>query len=190
MPIHSIKGEIMDIAPLKSEAMAVWMCSGFNTRNAVWRYYLASRQIEKTLAHSSGNLVAPSVLNSAYKLDALNEPWRLNHETLWEITSNNQGKLKFLYIFPNAEDKSRLDSLKDIDSLINQCLNVLQKNTIKSVSFILIPAFSNTNAVNFDIDDIDSANQMIDSINDWLKMNNSNMDIYLVDRQGSFNSLL
>ena len=28
-----------------------------------------------TLAHSSGNLVAPSVLNSAYKLDALNEPW-------------------------------------------------------------------------------------------------------------------
>ena len=154
----------MDIAPLKSEAMAVWMCSGFNTRNAVWRFYLANRQIEMTLAHSSGNLVAPSVLNSAYKLDPLNEPWRLNHETLWEITSNNQGKLKFLYIF--------------------------QQNKIKSVSFILIPAFSNTNAVNFDIDDIDSANQMIDSINDWLKMNNSNMDIYLVDRQGSFNSLL
>jgi len=190
MPIHTIKGNILAVAPLKSEAVAIWMCGGFNTRNAIWRYEIANRGIKIELADSSGNLVAPAVLNSAYLSDTLNEPWRLNHETLWKITSNNQGLLKFLYIFPNAEDKIRLDSLNDIDKLIIRCLDVLQKNSIKSVSFILIPAYSSADNNNNDASDIASANQMIESINAWLNNNNSEMQVYLVDRQDDFKALL
>jgi hypothetical protein len=190
MPIYTAIGDIMDFAPSKSEAVAIWMCGGFNTRNAIWRSEIVNRKIDIELVDSSGYPVAEAVLNSAYQSDTINEPWRLNHETLWKFTSNIQGILKFLYIFPNSEDKSRLDSLKDIDALIIRCLNVLQKNTIKSVSFILIPAYSSTDTANNDINDIASANQMIESIKNWLNNNNSEMEVYLVDRQDGFNVLL
>ena len=76
MKIEAIKGMIMDVAPSNSEAIGVWMCSGFNTRNAVWRFELKQKGIELELTHPKNQKQPPEVLNSAYKAGLHSyEPW-------------------------------------------------------------------------------------------------------------------
>lgn len=190
MPIHTAKGDIMDFATSRSEAVAIWMCSGFNSRNSIWRWELNEKLFRIKLEHPLDRYIDPDILNSAYKLNPTHEPWKLSFETLWSMTSEDQKKLKYLYIFPNPDDQIRLENIEQIDSLIVNCLEVLNKNSIKSVSFILIPAYLNKDESNNDINDIASANQMIESINNWLNNNNSEMEVYLVDRQDGFSPLL
>ena len=188
MKIETIKGSLMDLAPTTSEAIAIWMCSGFNTRNAIWRYELKEKGIEIELIHPEENNISSDVKNSAYELNKDYEPWRLPCATLWKIT-NDIGKLKYIYVFPNPEDKHRLDDIQEIDQLINKCLGILKVNSINSVSFILIPALPRGEH-NTEIEDLQSAKQMIYSIQNWLSKNESHMQVYLVDRVDGFKAAL
>ena len=177
MTIKTIKGMLMDVAPTKSEAIAIWMCSGFNTRNAIWRFELKEKGIEIELIHPERENISSNY-----------EPWKLHFETLWKITSD-VGQLKYIYVFPNPEDKQRLDHIQDINQLINKCLGILNVNSINSVSFILIPALPKGEH-NTEIEDLQSAKQMIYSIRNWLSENESNMEVYLVDRVDGFKAAL
>jgi len=183
MPIYSLKGMIMDVASSKSEAIAVWICSGFNTRNAIWRFEITRREINLELVYPIDGNFFLNYLNAA------NEPWRLDYETLWQITNKPDQKLKYIYVFPNPSDKQRLDNLEDIDGLINNCLDILKGKKINSVSFILIPALPGGDH-NTEIEDIASAKRMIACIQNWLKENKSSIDVYLVDRLDSFSPIL
>jgi hypothetical protein len=188
MKIETIKGSLMDLAPTTSEAIAIWMCSGFNTRNSIWRFELKKKGIEIELIHPEENNISSDVKNSAYEVNTNYEPWRLPCETLWKIT-NDIGKLKYIYVFPNPEDKHRLDDIQEIDQLINKCLGILKVNSINSVSFILIPALPRGEH-NTEIEDLQSAKQMIYSIQNWLSKNGSHMQVYLVDRVDGFKAAL
>ena len=189
MTIKTIKGMLMDVAPTKSEAIAIWMCSGFNTRNAIWRFELKEKGIEIKLIHPERGDISSNVKDSAFESNLIGyEPWRLHFETLWEITSDF-GKLKYIYVFPNPEDKPRLNHIEDINQLINKCLDVLNVNSIHSVSFILIPALPR-GEYNIEIEDLQSAKQMIYSIRNWLSENESNMEVYLVDRVDGFKAAI
>ena len=183
MTIKAIKGMLMDVAPTKSEAIAIWMCSGFNARNGIWRFELKEKGIEIKLIHPERGDISPNESNLIGY-----EPWRLHFETLWKITSDF-GKLKYIYVFPNPEDKQRLNHIEDINQLINNCLDVLNVNSINSVSFILIPALPRGEHYT-EIEDLQSAKQMIYSIRNWLSENESNMEIYLVDSVDGFKAAL
>jgi len=189
MSIESLKGMLMDVAPSKSEAIAVWMRSGFNTRNAVWRFELKDNNVQLELIHPLKNNLSPNIKLSAYNLDTKNEPWKLPHETLWKITSDNLDKLNYIYVSPNPSDKKTLNNLSDIDGLIKKCLDILLSRSITSVSFILIP--SSPSGVNNEADaDVMSAKQMISSIKNWQSKNNNKVHVYLVDRVDGFKKVL
>ena len=122
MKISHIRGMILDTAPTNSEAIAVLMCSGFNTRNAVWRFEIQSKEIELELDFPRNLVGVSEILDSTDFGKSSKEPWRLPHETLWKITSGNQGKLKYIYIFPNPMDKQRLDSLDELELATDELL--------------------------------------------------------------------
>jgi len=189
MGIETIKGMIMNTAPLNSEAIAVWMCSGFNTRNAIWRFEIKEKNIQLELIHPNDFMHSQKTLASAYNLNTNDEPWRLPFETLWKITNQNQSQLKYIYIFPNPEDRQRLEKLDEIDILIRKCFTILKENHINSVSLILIPALP-IGEFNTNLADMKSASQMIYSINNWLSENKVDMKVYLVDRVDDFSNVL
>lgn len=176
MAIKAIKGMIMDVAPLKSQAMAIWMRSGFNSSNAIWRFELKEKGVNVELIHPFEKNINKDI-----------EPWLLPHETLWKITPE-LGKLKYIYIFPNPEDNKGVDDMEAINQMIYKCLDTLSNYSITSVSFILIPALQKGN--NFETQDLESAKQMIISIQNWLYNMNQDMDVYLVDRVDGFKAAL
>lgn len=189
MSIEAIRGNIMDTAPLNSEAIAVWLCGGFVGRNGIWQFEIEERNIELKLIHPA-NLTHSEVIS-----ESENKPWILSSETLWKITNENQGHLKYIYIFPNPEDKQRLNSLDEMDLLINRCFDVLNEHHINSVSLILIPALepippvqSGENSKH--LADLASAEHMIGSISNWLSENRVDMKIYLVDQADDFRNLI
>ena len=189
MGIEAIKGDIMDTAPLNSEAIAVWLFNGFNSRFDIWRSEIKKRNIQLELLYPNDFIHSQETLESAYKMNIEREPSRLPFETLWKITNQNHGQLKYIYIFPNPEDKNMLENLDEIDELIKVCFKVLKKNFINSVSFILIPALPyGENGI--DIQDRKSAEQMIDSIKNCLSENKVDMNVYLVDRKDSFRNVI
>ena len=189
MGIKAIKGRIMDTAPSNSEAVAVWMYKGFNTRYAIWGFEIKERDIRLELIYPNDFMHSENSLESAYKTKTKCEPWRLTYGTLWKITNRNQGKLKYIYIFPNPEDKQRLENLDEIDELIKRCFTTLNENSINSVSLILIPALSRGEH-NTELEDIKSAEQMICSIKNWLSENEEDMNVYLVDRVDGFRNVI
>ncbi len=189
MRINAIKGMLMDVAPNKSEAIAIWMYSGFNARNAIWRSLRKDINIIFTLICPERGDTSSSIKDSTIKYDLIDhEPWRLHFETLWKITPD-LGKLRYIYVFPNPEDKRRLNHIEDIKHLINRCLNCLNEESIHSVSFILIPALP-IEEHSSEIEDLQSAKQMIYTIRNWLCENESNMEVYLVDRVDGFRTAL
>ena len=162
--IETIKGMIMDTAPLNSEAIAVWMCSGFNTLNAIWRFEIKEKNIQLELIHPNDFMHSQKTLASAYNSNTNDESWRLPFETLWKITNQNHSQLKYIYILPIPEDRQLLEKLDEIDILIRKCFTILKENHINSVSLILIPALP-IGEFNTNLADIKSARQMINSIN-------------------------
>lgn len=189
MPIYAIQGDILNVAPQKSESIAIWMCSGFNSRNSIWRYELKNRGFMPRLVHPSNRVVSKKVLNSAFDTDSKNEPWMLAHETLWKLSGPNLGELKYIYVFPNPEDKQALNSLSDLEISINICMQTLTNFDIKSVSFILVPSIMHVHSEKH-VNDLESAKNMIFSLQNWLIKNKSDIDVYLVDRGNGFVNLL
>ncbi|MEN9883919.1 MAG: hypothetical protein RLZZ420_1136 [Bacteroidota bacterium] len=189
MSIKAIKGNIMDTAPLNSEAIAVWMCDGFVGRNGIWRFEIEERNIKLELIHPT-NLTRSEVISASE-----NKPWILAFDTLWKISNENHGHLKYIYIFPNPEDKQRLDSLDEMDLLINRCFDLLHEHHINSVSLILIPALELIQPVQPGqnaqyLADLASAKHMISSIKNWLSENKVDMNVYLVDQSDDFRKLM
>jgi hypothetical protein len=173
---------IMDVAPAVSESVAVWMRSGFNTSNAVWRFELKDKHIKVKLFHPVNSDPDDKCRQSAYELDTDNEPWRLPFDTIWEVIPGACQKLKYIYIFSNTPDNQAVSSLHDIDTLLNRCLNNLDEIGVRSVAMILIPSADQSDRI--------SARRMISAIQKWLNLNNSDMNIYLVDRADDFAPLI
>ena len=170
MPIHQIKGMLMDFAPQNVEAIAVFICTGFNSRHSVWLDILDKKE----------NIVS---------LDRLNEipekPWLYVHDTLFQIKDDVFQKLKYIYIFSNPDDQKTYSGFDVIEDCINRSLDRLTSYNIKSVAYILIPATENPELINSDNDDTKSAKLMVDAIQNWM-MNNIEIEVFLVDRAGGF----
>jgi hypothetical protein len=190
MPIEAIRGDIMDTAPLNSEAIAVWFYSGFNTRYLLWSSVIKERYPQLKLIYPDGLTNLPNHMEFAYGTNIQVAPWRLPSATLWKITNQNQD-LRYIYIFPNPEDRKRLENLDDIDVLIRSCFATLTEFGINSVSLILIPALQSDEYRKDEIDLADriSALRMIHSIRNWLSEKDVDMNVYLVDRKGGFGNL-
>lgn len=137
MTLHAVSGDVLENAPLNSEAIAIWMYTGFNTRQEIWRRVFEEKGSRLSLAWPPALEGAEADIPPAspeYK------PWTLNHETLWRIDGGNMGRVKYFYVFPNPKNISRLDSLESLNAQMRRCLTVLQEQGVRSISFILIPA--------------------------------------------------
>jgi hypothetical protein len=174
-------GREIELGSKHSDAIAVWMCSSPNDQNSIWRYDIKSTGLQLELAYPLNLENQREILDSAYHENSDNEPWRLSHGTLWEITHGNQGRLKYIYVFPNPDDIQRLDNLEDIDVLIKDCLDVLNSKGIRTVSFILIPV---SPLVEQDPDSEDALriHQIIRSIRNWSSNKESTLTVYMSDR--------
>jgi hypothetical protein len=192
MPIEAIRGEIMDTAPLNSEAIAVWICSGFNTRPLLWSSVIKEKYTQLQLIYPDGFTNLPNHMEFASGTNIQIAPWRLPSATLWEISNQNQDLFRYIYIFPNPEDRQRLENLDEIDVLIRSCFATLAEFGIKSVSLILIPALQSDEyrTDQKDLADRISAERMILSIRNWLSEKDVDMNVYLVDRKGDFGNLI
>ncbi len=190
MAIVNLKGKIWDVAPDKAEAIAVWLRDGFNLRHSIWGYDLEEKKITPKLIYPLNNNT-PERLSSQYDFDINLQPWKLPYDTLWRIVPKMYKKLKYIYVFSNPKDEKTVDSLEEIDRLINQCLTTLNLRGVKSVAMILIPATINgTKSIPIGQDDVLSAKRMISSIQNWLSANEIDMDIYLVDIVDDFAPLV
>jgi hypothetical protein len=171
MPIQHIKGMLMDFAPQQVEAIAVFMRTGFNTRHGVW-------------------LEIPNKKEKLISLDCLSEipekPWLISHDTVFEIKEDVFQKLKYIYVFSNPTDQKAYSGFDAIEDCITRSLDRLSTYNIKSIAYILIPATENPDRVNNNEDDVKSAKLMVQSIQKWIE-NNSELEVYLVDRVAGFN---
>lgn len=185
MSIVNLKGMIMDVAPYKAEAIAVWLRIGFNARHSIWLFDLKEKGINTKLIYPV-NKNAPERLNSEYEFDINLHPWKLPFDTLWRIVPKSYKKLKYIYVFSNPKDEKTVDDLDEIDKLINQCLTTLNARRVKSVAMILIPASIDGRSEPTGEGNKLSAKRMVSSIQNWLSSKERDMDIYLVDMVDDF----
>jgi hypothetical protein len=110
MPIQNIKGMLMDFSPQHLEAIALFMRTGFNTRQCVW-------------------LDVPDKKENLRSLDSLREipekPWLISHDTVFEIKDAVFQKLKYIYIFSNPTDQKAYLGFDAIEDCIARSLDSL-----------------------------------------------------------------
>ncbi len=164
----------MDFAPQNVEAIAVFISSGFNSRNSIW-------------------LDIPDKKENLLSIDGLAEipkkPWLLEHESLFEIKEKVFKKLKYFYVFSNPYDQKAYSEFETIGKAINRSLDRLNEYKIDSIAFILIPATQNPNCILSKEDETKCAAIMIETIKSWMAENRE-FDVFLVDRVDDFNSLV
>lgn len=175
--IKSLGGNIMDVAPDKVEAIAIWIRSGFNARNSIWRFDIPQKGIKLKLVSPLDKYVDS------------NEPWLYEFDTIWEIIPERYQKLKYIYVFANPLNSKFVTGLERLDSIISTCLNNLNQLEVSSVAMIHIPASTNAETTSIE-DDEKSANRMIAVINDWIANNKSNFEVFLVDNFNHFENLV
>ncbi len=174
MPILSIQGNLLDVAPDKVEAIAFKIRDGFSQTKTMWLFEFTELNISlQSVDEMPLETISGDDFNRVF-------PWKRREDTLWEIIPEKYRLLKYVYLFESDEYNYPLSSINEIDRLINRCLNKLKEKEVRSVAFIFIPTVE---------DDITSANRMIKAINQWMIDNNYEMDVYLVDRTGGFNDL-
>jgi hypothetical protein len=183
MAIVNLKGMIMDVAPDKAEAIAVWLRSGFNDRHSIWLFDLEEKGINTKLIYPV-NKNTPE--RSEYEFDINLQPWKLPFDTLWRIVPKSYKKLKYIYVFSNPKDEKTVGDIEEIDKLINQCLTTLNARRVKSVAMILIPASIDGRREPTGEGNKLSAKRMISSIQNWLSAKERDVDIYLVDKVDDF----
>ncbi len=178
MRISARKGRLIHIAPECSEAVVIWITNGFNTRNAFWKF-----DLKEHLPYM--DLVFPKDSIQPISRDF---PWKSHLNSMWELKSELK-KLKYVYVFSNLKSAHSLEGENALIQLIEQALADLSRFHIKSVSFIIIP-YTKDGGIPESIDYENSARCMIKTIDEWLKKNNNNLDIFLVDRVDGFTPYL
>lgn len=163
MPIYALGGFIQDVAPDYCEFVAIFTRSGFNTTSLI-----VSELKNKFL-------VLPENVNE----EEINygEIWRYKRDTLWEIKPS-LSLWKYLYVFTNLGKSTRVETLNDINVLINRSLDCARLMNCKSIGYIVIRSNNHT--------DEECALRMIDSIRNWEQIFNYNINVYLIDRVNGF----
>jgi hypothetical protein len=186
MPIQALKGDFAQLPPNHSQAVALWIFEGFNTRRYLWEEYLDAQLPLQLIYPQPEDMEDQDLIDMLKDMEITLAPWQLPFNTLWQIQQHEQ--LEYIYIFSNDGNRNALSSLEEIDELINNCLTVLSRKGINSVSFPYIPA----DMPYLDRMDAEyqSAEQMIQSTQNWLSLNNDCMTVYFIDSTNGFLYLL
>jgi len=163
MPIYALGGFIQDLAPDYCDFVAIFTRSGFNTTSL----------IVKDLKNKF--LIFPKNVNEE-EID-YNEIWRYRQDTLWEIKPS-LSLWKYLYVFSNLGRSTRVESIDDINILINRSLDCARLMNCKSIGYIIIRSNNHT--------DEECAQRMIDSIINWELIFKYEINVYLIDRVNGF----
>ena len=163
MPIYALGGFIQDLAPDYCDFVAIFTRSGFNTTSL----------IVKDLKNKF--LIFPKNVNEE-EID-YNEIWRYRQDTLWEIKPS-LSFWKYLYVFSNLGRSTRVESIDDINILINRSLDCARLMNCKSIGYIIIRSNNHT--------DEECAQRMIDSIINWELIFKYEINVYLIDRVNGF----
>jgi hypothetical protein len=163
MPIYALGGFIQDLAPDYCDFVAIFTRSGFNTTSL----------IVKDLKNKF--LIFPKNVNEE-EID-YDEIWRYRQDTLWEIKPS-LSLWKYLYVFSNLGRSTRVESIDDINILINRSLDCARLMNCKSIGYIIIRSNNHT--------DEECAQRMIDSIINWELIFKYEINVYLIDRVNGF----
>jgi hypothetical protein len=163
MPIYALGGFIQDLAPDYCDFVAIFTRSGFNTTSL----------IVKDLKNKF--LIFPKNVNEE-EIDN-DEIWRYRQDTLWEIKPS-LSLWKYLYVFSNLGRSTRVESIDDINILINRSLDCARLMNCKSIGYIIIRSNNHT--------DEECAQRMIDSIINWEQIFKYEINVYLIDRVNGF----
>jgi hypothetical protein len=163
MPIYALGGFIQDLAPDYCDFVAIFTRSGFNTTSL----------IVKDLKNKF--LIFPKNVNEE-EIDN-DEIWRYRQDTLWEIKPS-LSLWKYLYVFSNLGRSTRVESIDDINILINRSLDCARLMNCKSIGYIIIRSNNHT--------DEECAQRMIDSIINWELIFKYEINVYLIDRVNGF----
>jgi hypothetical protein len=168
--ITSIKGDVVEIAPARSQAVALWLRDGFNQRFVTWHFRLASEERE----------LIPLDFGASR-----NKPWLSDADSLWELIPVDQ-QLRYLYVFSNPENAKSYKGLSSVAAAMDRCLDRMASIGVKSLAMIHIPASENGSDPTKE-ENIASAAQMVNSISSWQSKNSHiELEVILVDMNDEF----
>ena len=187
MHIHTIRGDVCEIAPTRAEAAILWLRSGFNRRQQIWL-----KLLEKYLGRMVPVLSVPMNPRAAVQTDTfvnLGRLWADRADQLLELQPAVQ-RLRYLYILANPDDGKGYQTTTRLTGFLRRSLTILADRQVRDVAMIHIPLAVPRNEVRRPYDQ-QSAAAMMEAITVWDLRKPGQIDnVYLVDLKGAFASLV
>lgn len=172
MEILHARGDILDLSRDDSDAVALWVRSGFNVRDITWR----------SLEREFASRLSPPLMEG-------DRPWKSATDLVWEVHPPLQ-RLRYVYLFSNPSDSFGYGSLDEVSAAVSRCLDRLNSEGVRRLSMMHMPV-SPTGDRPTDEEDLASARAMVQALRDWDALNPGQMDrILLVDKVDDFSRVL
>jgi len=169
MPIHiqPIKGDILQLAPIRADIAALWVYNGFAVR---WQTWNRAREIYGALA-------------------PLDQPWLAITDQVFEVNPPDLMP-RYIYIFSNPRNMSSLPTLGAVLGAVARCLDRAAQLGTQRIAMIHIPS-APVGRQPTEQQKVWSAAVMIAAIQRWDETHPDQLsDVYLVDLEGDFGPLL
>ena len=175
MNIHSIKGDIAELAPEIAELSVLWICSGFNRRYTTWKFGIHIRY--------------PGLTPLAKWETVAGKPWLAASDQVLEIHPPD-GVLRYLYVFSNPFDGLGFPTLAAVQDAVVRSLDQAAELQAQRIAMIQIP-FAPEGRKQTREQHILSVTATISALRRWDEAHAGNItDVYLVDLDDDFGPLL
>ena len=175
MNIHSIKGDIAELAPEIAELSVLWICSGFNRRYTTWEFGIHIRY--------------PGLTPLGKWETVASKPWLAPSDQILEIHPPD-GVLRYLYVFSNPFDGLGFPTLEAVQDAVVRCLDQAAGLRAQRIAMIQIP-FAPEGKKQNRSQHLESVTSTITALRRWDEDHPSKItDVYLVDLDDDFGPLL
>lgn len=180
--VQVVQGNVFEFGPAHSEAMVIWMKSGFSGLYTDWFANFVPRWCERPLS-----IHTPQGWKTFHLNDRLGRSlFEQREPTLLHITEPLE-KLAYLYVHPNPGNT--WSKAKDVASMTRRALDTLAHLRVTSVTFNGIQG-TKAEGGHSKQEDLVHAQLMVNTIRRWVKENSGCLrTVYLVDQQDGFRSV-
>lgn len=181
--VQAVRGDMFEFGPAHSEAMVVWMRSGFNGLHASWWHDFVPRWRQRRLLRRTTRGWEP------FQMDGVHDrSWWTQPEPALLHIHKPVNRLSYLYVHPNPNDTWA--PADDVVRMTRQALDTVAQLPVTSVSFNGIQG-AKPNGGHSQSADAIHARLMVDAIRNWLEEHARHCSlrrVYLVDRGDGFRS--
>jgi hypothetical protein len=166
MHLHSVTGDIVDLAPEICEMTVLWLRKGFNRNSQTWRD-----------------------VRRRHPMITVQEPWQNPVGVTFDVTQPGQ-LLHRILVLPNPEDAFGYPAPATVGAVVAKAMDEALRVRARMVGFIHIPV-SFGGRCPTKADDVLSAGAMIGALGAWNALHPDEVyDVFLFDLGGDFESLL